>query len=421
MKLFLYSIAIPLGVMLSPETLVLLGNSAGYNGMIFFLSVATAALLSCMCAYCLFYPGRQAEKGNEVSILAGGIGRFPAAALVLSARLSVTLLAATSVLVTAGFAFNEIFVYWFPNFGFAFLLLGFILVCNVIDTSWATRFQLLLITCTLLSFAVLLFAGLFSSPPADSTIQAGELTSLAAASAALLLFLGFDLIINSRGQNKLLPAVAAICTVCTLFILWGALSRVYVPSTSLIESTLPHLKAARAIMGQDGRLLMGVVVICGATAAVNGLFLYMGATVENLAGQEVIPRFRGKQTLHRLVSILMAVTIGILMMSGLAGEDELSIYYRGALVLWLVLLTFRCITSAYLPTSSKRFSAVALATGSIIGLLSILLVAAAEHTKEQFIFCLQVYICALLLTLIWPGMVKLFPSIIRYSDKEKDS
>ncbi|MGI9536518.1 MAG: hypothetical protein ACR2PB_05570 [Desulfocapsaceae bacterium] len=328
---------------------------------------------------------------------------------------------ATSVLVTAGFAFNEIFLYWFPNFGFAFLLLGCILVCNVIDTSWASRFQLLLMTCTLSSFSVLLVAGLFSSPPANVSAQASELTNLAAASGALLLFLGFDLITNSQVKNKLIPSVAAICTIFTLFILWGTVSRAYVPSAALIESTLPHIKAARAIMGQSGRLLMGVVVICGATAAVNGLFLYMGKTAGNLAGQEVIPRFKGEQTLHRLTSILMSVIIGILMMSGLAGEDKLSIYYRGALVLWLLLLIFRCFTSAYLHSSSKNFSGVAFTTGCMIGLLSILLVATAEYTKEQFIFCLQVYICALLLMLIWPGMSKLFPAINRYSDKERDS
>ena len=413
MKLFLYSIAIPLGVMVSPETLVLLGNSAGYNGMIFYVSVATAAAVSCMCAYCIFYPGRQADEENEVSLLAKAMGRFPAAALVLSARLSVTLLVATSVLVTAGFAFNEIFLYWFPNFGFAFLLLGFILVFNIIDKSWASSFQLLLLTCTLASFSVLLYAGLSSSPSTNTAIQASELTSPAAASGALLLFLGFDLILNSQVKNKLLPAVAAICTIFTLFTLWGAVSRAYVPSSSLIESTLPHLKAARAIMGQNGRLLMGVIVICGATAAVNGLFLYLGQTACALAEQGVIPRCKGEKTLHRLASILMSVTIGILMMSGLAGEDKLTIYYRGALVLWLVVLTFRCFTSACFSSSSKSFSAVALTIGTIIGLLSIVLVAAAEHTREQLIFCLHVYVCALLLMLIWPGTVKLFSAINR--------
>ena len=54
---------------------------------------------------------------------------------------------------------------------------------------------------------------------------------------------------------------------------------------------------------------MGIVVICGAAAAVNGLFLYMGQTVRNLASQELLPSCRGN-TLHRLASILMAVTIG---------------------------------------------------------------------------------------------------------------
>jgi len=348
-----------------------------------------------------------------LSLLAKVLGRFPAAALVISARLSVTLLVATSVLVTAGFAFNEIFVYWFPNFGFAFLLLGFILVCNIIDKSWAANFQLLLISCILLSFSVLLIEGLFSSASSNISTQAGELTSLAVASGALLLFLGFDLIINSQAKNKLISALAAICTIFMLFILWGAISRAYVPSASLIESSLPHLKAARAIMGQNGRLLMGVVVICGATAAVNGLFLYMGQTAYDLAEQEIIPRFKGEKTLHRLAVILLSLTIGILMMSGLAGEDKLTIYYRGALVLWLVLLSFRCFTSAYLHSSSKSFSFVAVTTGCIMGLLSLLLVAAAEYTREQLFFCLQVYICALLLMLIWPAMVKLFSVINR--------
>ncbi len=348
-----------------------------------------------------------------MSQLAKVIGRFPAAALVVSARLSVTLLVATSVLVTAGFAFNEIFLYWFPNFGFAFLLLGFILVFNIIDKSWAAYFQLLLITCTLLSFSVLLFVGLFSSPAANINTQARELTSLAAASGALLLFLGFDLIVNSQVKNKIIPAVAAVCTIFTLFILWGAVSRAYVPSSSLIESSLPHLKAARAIMGQNGRLLMGVVVICGATAAVNGLFLYMGQTAGDLAEHEFIPRFKGKKTLHRLATILLSLTIGILLMSGLAGEDRLALYYRGALVLWLVLLTFRCFTSAYLHSSRRRFSFVAITIGCIIGILSLLLVAAAEYTREQLFFSLQVYICALLLMLIWPAMVKLFSAINR--------
>jgi hypothetical protein len=36
---------------------------------------------------------------------------------------------ATGLLVSSGFAFNEIFVYWFPNFGFAYLFLA--ILCSL--------------------------------------------------------------------------------------------------------------------------------------------------------------------------------------------------------------------------------------------------------------------------------------------------
>ncbi|MBT8347101.1 MAG: hypothetical protein KJO28_12460 [Desulfofustis sp.] len=396
--------------MLSPETLILLGNSAGYNGIIFYMSVAAAAVVCFICACSIFYPGSVAGEENELSLLTRGIGRFPGASLVLSARLAMTLLAATSVLVIAGYAFNEIFLYWFPNFGFAFLLLGLILICNLLRVSWATTLQMLLVVFTLLSFSILLISGLLSAPATDITPQGGEHVSLAAAAGALLLFLGFDLIINSEQKNKLIPAIVAISTIFILFVLWGAVSRTYVPTTSLTESTLPHLTAARAVMGQNGRLLMGIVVICGATATVNGLFIYMGQTVRNLAVHELLPSFGG-DTLQRLAGILMAVTIGILMMTGLAGDPKLTIYYRGALLLWLLLLAVRCLAMACQPTVSKHFSILGLAAGCTMGITSIIIWFTAEYRRDLIVFSLLVYAGGLLLVMVWPAMVKLFPKL----------
>ena len=410
MKLFFISVSIPIGVMLSPETLILLGNSAGHNGMIFFLSVAASALVCCLCACTIFTAGGQRGQESELSVLTRAIGRFPGASLVLSARLSMTLLAATSVLVTAGFAFNEIFLYWFPNFGFAFLLLGLILISNLLRSSWAAILQLLLVACSLLSFTILLINGLFSAPPTDVTTLGSESTSLAAAVGAVLLFLGFDLILNSEQKNKLFPAVAAISTIFMLFVLWGAVSRMYVPATALTESTLPHLRAARAVMGQNGRLLMGIVVICGATAAVNGLFLYMGQTVRGLAGQGLLPPLK-EDTLHRLASILMAVTIGVFMMTGLAGDDKLTIYYRGALLLWLVLLAARCWAMALQPSAGKYFSIIGAAAGCTMAIAGIILCYTAESSSNLIGFCLLAYTVGVLLVMVWPALVTLLPKI----------
>ena len=410
MKLFLISISIPIGVMLSPETLILLGNNAGYNGYFFFLTVAASALVSCLCAFSIFSTTGRMEEANELSVLTTLIGRFPGAALVLSARLSITLLAATSVLVIAGFAFNEIFLYWFPNFGFAFLLLGLILICDLMRRSWALTLQLLLVACALLSFTVLLVNGLLSVPATDITNQGTEPRSLAAATGAVLLFLGFDLIINSEQKNKLIQAVAAISSIFLLFMLWGVVTRMYVPAASLTETTLPHLKAARAVMGQDGRLLMGIVVICGATAAVNGLFLYMGQTVRYLAGQELLPSLNG-DILRRLTSIAMAVTIGVFMMTGLAGDENLTVYYRGALLIWLVLLSVRCFAVARRSSVSTIFSIVALAVGCTMAIASIILCYTAEYSGELIVFCLLAYSGGLFLVMVWPALIRLFPNL----------
>lgn len=414
MKIFLYTIAIPIGVMFSPETLVLLGNSAGYNGGVFYLSVALAMAVSVLTSYAIFHPGHGLPQKNEAALLAGFLGRYPGAALVLSARLGVTLLAATSVLVTAGFAFNEIYLYWFPNFGFAFVLLGFILVGNLIHASWAATFQLLLVACTLVSFSVLLIVGLFSSPATAVAEQSGQHASLAAAAAALLLFLGFDLIMEFRHQNKLVPALGAIGAMFVLFLWWGAVSIHYVPAASLAESTLPHLKAAREIMGQNGRLLMGVVVICGAAATVNGLFLYLGQTARNLAELELLPAFKNEQTLPRLTALLLSAAIGFCMMSGLAGNEKLTTYYRGALLLWLALLTVRCFAAARLPATRVGMAAVPLAAGCLLGLSSVLVAVAGENTKEQLVFSLQVYIVALLVTAIRPALTRFLLTFKRH-------
>ena len=74
MKVMLSAISIPMGVMLSPETLVLLGNSAGYNGGLFYLTVALAAAVSVLSAYSIFHPGQGSPERNEAALLAGVAG-----------------------------------------------------------------------------------------------------------------------------------------------------------------------------------------------------------------------------------------------------------------------------------------------------------------------------------------------------------
>ena len=101
-------------------------------------------------------------------------------------------------------------------------------------------------------------------------------------------------------------------------------------------------------------------------------------------------------------------------MSGLAGKEELTTYYRGALLLWLVLLAVRCLAVARLSSPRPSIMAISYTAGCLLGLSSIAVAVAGENTKEQLVFILQVYIVALLVTAIRPALTRLLSTFKRH-------
>ncbi len=120
---FLLSFALGAGWLLSPEALVIAGNSAGKLGWLTFPALAVAALLFGLSGNLLNQSQLSAKDGNEYLLLQNTTGTIPAIALTLASCIPLVILAATALLVTSGYTFNEVFLYWFPNFGFSFLLL----------------------------------------------------------------------------------------------------------------------------------------------------------------------------------------------------------------------------------------------------------------------------------------------------------
>lgn len=92
---------------------------------------------------CIYLIGWYFRPPGRDRFMQKNLGNWAALLLPLSSRLSLTLVAATGLVATAGFVFNEVFVYWFPNFLFAYLLLGLILIVNLLGRVVWGRFQLL--------------------------------------------------------------------------------------------------------------------------------------------------------------------------------------------------------------------------------------------------------------------------------------
>ena len=113
--------------------------------------------------------------------------------------------------------------------------------------------------------------------------------------SVLLLFVGFDLLTLSREQSAdnaphlQRHLLIGLLLAGTIFCLWGVASFLYVPSERLADTTIPHILAAKKILGQTGRIIMGVVIIAGTGAAVNALFMAIGEMIADLSTKKILP------------------------------------------------------------------------------------------------------------------------------------
>jgi amino acid transporter len=339
----LFAIALAMGLIVSPETLMVVGNAAGRAGywLVFFIVLAAGVHMITAMAYAkafILYPHIVAE----VRLIHKAFGALPALCVPLCARVTVAVCASTAVLATAGYVFNEVFLYWFPNLGFSFGLLGVLLLINILGlrtTAWA---QLVFVSVAIGGLVLLAMAGLleWGHPPVQSQDVSTPLAHLVQIGmAGLLVFVGFDLACfseNSR-QSPVKAMVVAIVLAGMLFVCWGWVSAKYVALGRLAETSIPHVKTARAVLGQTGRIWMGVIILAGASAAVNALLTAVSKMMAAMAEEGLLPPFFAKGKRQTTVGVIvLGAAVAAMMATGMAGEPILEVYMKAGVCIWLV-------------------------------------------------------------------------------------
>lgn len=344
---FIVAMSLSLGWMISPDALVRLGAGLAEHQTMFLAAMAVAVLVIARGTSLLRHPElRKGGPYNQTDLLIQGIGRLPAISIILASRFTLVLILPTALLVSAGFAFNEIFLYWFPNFGFAFLLLAIIALLHLTDERFALAAQPIFVTFCLGCLLLLCLAGLIgpgSGRPIAMDIDIKSTPEVLG--GALLLFLGTDYTAPDRYRDSLLPSIAALFCALLLFVFWAVLSLYYVGQERLLASTVPHLLAAREVLGQTGRILMGGIIICGSCAAVNSQFHLASRSLASLAEQGLLPGHPPGTFKRRRFILLFAVLIGGLMAGGLAGYSIIEVYIQAALLLWMLMFAMLCLAA----------------------------------------------------------------------------
>jgi hypothetical protein len=332
----------PLFWLLSPESLRRLGNLAAYgtSGALFLISLGLISLAAFRAVR--NWPGITGCESGETT-QASPPRSTPGLILEFAAVLGTTLFGSTGMLVTAGYTFNEVFYYRFPNFGFAALLL--VVLCFLVLFS-ARLMRLagsVLLLIVLVCLAILTLTGLLSLDQASVTVRDPLPLQLPGLLVGLIFFVGVE---QTAAVSRQEPAVQVYpIYLGTLIVLagWLFVSSRFVAEDRLAFSSIGHMQAAFQVLGQPGRLLMGLAVICGCCGAV-GLLLDKSL---QLCAQML--RRPVESLFSRATVIVLGGAIGAAMMFGLAGSERLEILIRGSLVLWLFYSGFLLLTSISCP------------------------------------------------------------------------
>lgn len=332
---YLVPVTLCLGWMLSPDVFVRLGHAAGGNPSLFVLGLLFAALLAARTSSLIRHPHLQVQATvNLTALLIDGVGPTVATTLLVACRTALVVLIPIGVLVTSGYAFNEIFVYWFPNFGFAYLLLALIAVLHLVNELVAKKAQAVFAALVVISMLTLCVAGILTMSSSPVAVDSAPF-SAPLLIGSLLLFLGLEFSREAAGNDSHFAPTGAILVGLLLFAVWSIISVHHVAADRLSGTTIPHLITARAILGDTGRVLMGITIIAGTCGVVNALFHLAVGSFRDLAKQGLLPGHPQGDLLRCRYVILFTLIIGVLMGKGLAGYEILDTYIQATLLLWL--------------------------------------------------------------------------------------
>jgi hypothetical protein len=391
---FLTSASLALSWMLSPDALIILGNSVGRSGMMFYAPFTIGLLLSTLAIILIHHPAVSITTGSSFTHLATEAGLLPAMTLTLASRLCLVLLLPTGMLVTAGFTFNETFVYWFPNFAFSFLLLGIILTLHLAGDRVALAAQPFFIGLTICCLVLLCLAGLFGPQELQPTQTVpGSQFPLAfpLIFTALLLFLGYERLESSPSSDSRGYYIWTLITGFILLALWAFVSLKHVPQATLANTTIPYIISAREILGQPGRIIIGIAVISGSCGVVNGLFLLASRSLQQMADHLFLPPVCSPALRQRIWPVLFSLFIGIFMAAGLAGSEDLETFIYGALLFWLLMTGTHCFAAARKLQKQQGTSATYwYLLCAVYPLAAVWLACINVHATTLVVFCLLV-------------------------------
>lgn len=328
----LTALAISFSLLLSPEAQVLLGNGVGYAGAFFYIVFVIVLGLGAMVLRCYSY-----AEGEEFTLLFKSFGPWLPLTSIFASRGVFFVTASTVVLVTAGYVFNEVFMNRFPNFGFAFLVLGMVLFLHLCSEKLARHIQVVFLLIWLVAMGYLVLHGLSAE---EHLKAAGEsVLSMEGLLLPFLLLIGVELSMVHPHRFSPKQALWVWFGLLGMFIfmmVWATIMTKMVSPELLSTSYIPHTKTASRLLGDPGRQALGLAMIVGTCGLVNGLLLvFRGQVREILRLSTLSVCLVESKWFASMFVIVVVASPAVMMARGMAGYDITEVVLRGSLLLWL--------------------------------------------------------------------------------------
>ena len=159
--------------------------------------------------------------------------------------------------------------------------------------------------------------------------------------AGLVLFVGFELALFTTPSPASAPSppgrllALSLVLAALVFTGWGMTSLLWVASARLADSTVPHMVTARAIGGDWGRAVMGVVVLAGTCATVHTVLRAGSHMLAGMATHGLLPAWLGWRQ-ARPALVVLAAGPAVMLATGMAGAPETEVYARAGVLFWLL-------------------------------------------------------------------------------------
>lgn len=407
---FLIPFSFAVSILISPDLIAMIGHFVGNTGYWGLIAIGVSGfiyyLLSRQHVTLLqMVPEVRSEFGLFQSLAGSIFSFFP-----LIVKVTALLFLATGFLVSAGFVFNETFVYWFPNFGFAFLLLLALVLLQMAPGKIILNCQLLFTGVAVSGLVVLILAGFFST--AEPTAASHSISKSGSFQwpmlfTPLVFFIGMDMGFFSpadKANSKRGFPGLTILIMALLILSWSVIALDMVSLKRLSQTSISHIIVARSIWGDTGRWIMGIIVISGTLAALHALF----TIIRNQVTESLSTLVKVQNPLFpKLVIIGLGLVIGLLIARGLAGYDILEVLIKGALVLWL--FYYGCLSLLYQFTvyKSKGSGLSMIGTSSMVFTLMVSVIIFILTSTES-ILMLQLISIALVISLLTGAAIQLF-------------